>query len=79
MAELLVKGGWVMYSILGCSIVALAIVIERAVVFLRAVNDDGALIEAVEEALEQAEFLRSSIGIPFHELGAMIDEWNEKE
>ena len=40
---------------------------------------DEFLREAVEEALEQAEFLRSSIGIPFHELGAMIDEWNEKE
>jgi len=51
MVELLAKGGWVMYSILGCSIVALASGVERAVVCVRAVNDDGALIEAVEEAL----------------------------
>ena len=51
MVELLAKGGWVMYLILGCSVVALAIVIERAVVFLRALNDDDGLVQAVEQAL----------------------------
>jgi len=52
MVELLAKGGWVMYLILGCSVVALAIVIERAVVFLRALNDDDGLVHAVEQALK---------------------------
>ena len=51
MAELLVKGGWVMYVILACSVVAVAVIIERAVVFLRIRNDDDELVRTVEEAV----------------------------
>jgi biopolymer transport protein ExbB len=52
MLDLLAKGGWVMYLILACSVAALAIVIERALVFWRQRNDDEELMGAVAEQLE---------------------------
>lgn len=45
--ELFTKGGWVMYPILAASVLALAVIAERAVHFLRIRNDDDALYDRV--------------------------------
>lgn len=51
MLDLFVKGGWVMYAILGASVLGLAIILERLIFFARIRNDDISLIKNVEEAL----------------------------
>ena len=55
MLELLLKGGWVMYTILGTSILGFAIVIERLFFFARIRNDDLLLIRQVEECVRKGE------------------------
>lgn len=51
MLELFLKGGWVMYTILGVSVLALTIVVERLIFFTRIRNDDVSLLRNVEKAL----------------------------
>ncbi|MDI6732627.1 MAG: MotA/TolQ/ExbB proton channel family protein [Planctomycetota bacterium] len=53
MLELFVKGGWVMYPILTCSVVALAVAVERALYFLRIRSNDQKLFEEVLNRLKQ--------------------------
>ncbi|HOA91568.1 MAG: MotA/TolQ/ExbB proton channel family protein [Bacillota bacterium] len=59
MLELLAKGGWVMYVLLACSVVALAIALERLYNLLRAQNDADKLIGAVKRHLNQGRFLEA--------------------
>jgi|GEM_PF-5690293 len=51
MLDLFLKGGWVMYAILGASVLALTIIVERLIFFVRIRNDDASLIRRVEKAL----------------------------
>ena len=51
MLELFVKGGWVMYAILGASVLALTIILERLIFFARIRNDDVSLIRTIDQAL----------------------------
>jgi len=59
MLELLAKGGWVMYVLLGCSIVALAIALERFYNLIRSQNDAEKLIGGVKRLLVQGKFLEA--------------------
>jgi len=59
MLELLAKGGWVMYVLLGCSILALTIVLERLYTLLRAQNDTEKLIGGVKRLLVQGKVLEA--------------------
>jgi len=59
MLELLAKGGWVIYVLLACSVVALAIALERLYNLLRAQNDADKLIGAVKRHLNQGRFLEA--------------------
>jgi biopolymer transport protein ExbB len=59
MLELLIKGGWVMYVLLACSVVALAIALEHLYNLLRAQNDADKLIGAVKRHLNQGRFLEA--------------------
>ena len=52
MLELLVKGGWVMYLILGCSVAALAVTIERAICFFHIRGNDQELLRQSLRLLE---------------------------
>lgn len=52
MLDLFLKGGWVMYPILACSIVAFAISLERAIYFLRIRNNDQILLSKIRTLLE---------------------------
>jgi len=51
MLELFLKGGWIMYTILGASILALTIIIERLIFFTRIQNEDPSLLKTVENML----------------------------
>lgn len=53
MLEFFIKGGWVMYPILACSIVALAVAVERVIYFLRIRSNDQKLFEEVLNRLKQ--------------------------
>lgn len=55
MLDLFLKGGWVMYAILGASVLALTIVVERLIFFARIRNDDASLIRKVERALTSSD------------------------
>ncbi len=57
MMNLLTKGGWVMYVLLGCSIVALAIILERFYNLIRAKNDTEKLINGIKPLLVQGKIL----------------------
>lgn len=59
MLELLAKGGWVMYVLLGCSILALTIVLERLYTLLRSQNDTEKLIGGVKRLLVQGKVLEA--------------------
>ncbi|MDD4264386.1 MAG: MotA/TolQ/ExbB proton channel family protein [Firmicutes bacterium] len=59
MLELLAKGGWVMYVLLGCSLVALAIALERFYNLIRSQNDAEKLIGGVKRLLVQGKFLEA--------------------
>lgn len=59
MFQLLAKGGWVMYVLLGCSILALAITLERFYNLLRAQNDVDKLISGVKRLLVQGKILEA--------------------
>ncbi len=59
MLELLAKGGWVMYVLLGCSVLALTIVLERLYTLLRAQNDTEKLIGGVKRLLVQGKVLEA--------------------
>ena len=52
MLELFYKGGWVMYPILACSIVALAVSLERVIYFMRIRNNDDRLLEKTRTLLK---------------------------
>ncbi len=55
MLELFIKGGWVMYPILACSIVALTVAVERGIYFLRIRNNNQQLFKEVSDRLKQGK------------------------
>lgn len=56
MLELFLKGGWVMYPILACSLVSWAIIVERGVHFFRTLGKGGrARLELVSRAHARAK------------------------
>jgi biopolymer transport protein ExbB/TolQ len=57
MFELFLRGGWVMWLILGCSIVSFIIIIERSVYYLSSRNDFD------DDALEKGERGLSLLGV----------------
>ena len=57
MLEAFVKGGPVMYPILLCSIISLAVVIERLIVLHRRNTDPEELVEDVKYAVEQGRII----------------------
>lgn len=59
MINLLSKGGWVMYVLLGCSVLALGIIFERFFNLLRANNDSEKLLGAVKRLLVQGKVLEA--------------------
>lgn len=59
MLELLAKGGWVMYVLLGCSVVAMAIALERFYNLIRSQNDVDKLIGGAKRLLVQGKVLEA--------------------
>ena len=55
MLEFFIKGGWVMYPILACSVVALAVAVERLIYFLRIRSNDRQLFEEVHRLLKHGK------------------------
>ena len=81
MLDLFLKGGWVMYAILGASVLALTIVVERIIFFARIRNDDAALIREVEEALTSSDAASALAactkcrGLLRHIIATCLPEW----
>lgn len=82
MLDLFLKGGWVMYAILGTSVLALAIILERLIFFARIRNDDVSLIKEVEKelALDRCdaamEICERNQGLICAIVDACLKEWN---
>ena len=47
MITLFQQGGWVMYPLLGCSVLVLAVILERGIFFFRSRQNSAAFFEAV--------------------------------
>ncbi|MDO9541379.1 MAG: MotA/TolQ/ExbB proton channel family protein [Kiritimatiellia bacterium] len=81
MLELFIKGGWVMYAILGASVLALTIIIERLIFFARNRNDDISMIRKAEEALRKRghtaalEECKRHRGLIGNVLASCLREW----
>jgi len=53
MIAIFIKGGWVMFAILGVSIMAMTIIIERLLFFYRIRGNDDQLISFIERCLKE--------------------------
>ena len=81
MLELFIKGGWVMYTILTASVLALTIILERLIFFARIRNDDVSLIRTIEDKLTSNQ-LNSALdvckkhrGLVRNVVFACLQEW----
>lgn len=59
MLELIQKGGPVMYPLILCSVIALAIVVEKFVNLSRANIDSEKLMEKIKEKIEKNDFIQA--------------------
>jgi len=81
MFEIFMKGGWVMCAILGASVLALAIIVERLFFFARIRNNNVALIKRVENMLtldDQVSALKTcekDRGLLRDVVAACLKEW----
>ena len=82
MTEMFLKGGLVMYAILALSILALAIIIERLIFFIRIKNDNLLLLNDVEDALTSGqpdkaiEICESHCGLIKHIIISCLTKWD---
>ncbi len=81
MLDLFVKGGLVMYAILGASVLGLTIIVERLIFFARNQNDDVALIDKAEQQLRDKghvaalEECKHHHGLICNVVTACLNEW----
>lgn len=82
MSELFVKGGWIMYAILGSSVLALTLIFERVIFFARIRNDDLSLLKRVEDALtsgrrtDAMDLCKGARGLTRNVMTACLEEWD---